>query len=97
MQDIQTKDYQLWKEYAEETQARELGFFNDLDVAVEFFTQITEVPTKFKIDKDWSKELIRIVHPVTDTDKYSSHYQTDGYVVVAYEKPYRDLNGGENG
>ena len=41
MRDIETKDYQLWKEYVEETQARELGFFNELDVAIEFFTNLT--------------------------------------------------------
>tara|TARA_B100000131_G_C18105883_1_gene607801 strand:- start:390 stop:713 length:324 start_codon:yes stop_codon:yes gene_type:complete len=96
MKDIETKDYQLWKEYVEETQARELGFFNELDVAMEFFTHLTEVPAKFNIDEDWSKEVIRIVNEVTETDKYSSHYQTDGYVVIAYEVPYRDLNRREN-
>ena len=82
MKDIETKDYQLWKEYVEETQARELGFFNELDVAMEFFTHLSEVPAKFGINEDCSLELIHIVSEVPEKDKYSRMIQSEGYLII---------------
>ena len=82
MKDIETKDYQLWKEYVEETQARELGFFNDLEVASEFLAQVSEVPAKFGINEDCSLELIHIVSEVPEKDKYSRMIKSEGYLII---------------
>ena len=54
MKDIVTKDHQLWVEYQQDTGAKEIGFFNDLEVASEFLAQVSEVPAKFGINEDCS-------------------------------------------
>ena len=82
MQDIATKDHQLWIEYQQDTGAKEIGFFNDLEVASEFLAQVSEVPAKFGINEDCSLELIHIVSEVPEKDKYSRMIQSEGYLII---------------
>jgi|ETN07SMinimDraft_1059922.scaffolds.fasta_scaffold105216_2 hypothetical protein len=85
VEDIQTMDYQRYSEYLSDNPGfKEIGLYNELDIAVEMAVQIDEVPGKFAYPENTETEIIRMV--TEEPSKWSSTHTIDGYVVVVHNK-----------